>query len=139
MQGYKVYITGESYAGAYVPYFADAFLNANDTTYYNLSGILVYDGVYSYNSIEEDIPTAYFVDTWNNILDLNESFVEQVHNISNDCGYTSFIDDNLVYPPKGPLPTPPNADSSNETCNLWNMVFEAALAVNPCFDEYQST
>ena len=37
MQGYTVYIAGESYAGYYVPYFADAFLNANDTTYYNLS------------------------------------------------------------------------------------------------------
>lgn len=28
----KVYIAGESYAGYYVPYIADAFLNSKDTT-----------------------------------------------------------------------------------------------------------
>jgi carboxypeptidase D len=32
LQGRKVYITGESYAGYYVPYIADAMLNKNDTT-----------------------------------------------------------------------------------------------------------
>ncbi len=28
----KIFIAGESYAGYYVPYIADAFLNENDTT-----------------------------------------------------------------------------------------------------------
>lgn len=31
LQNWDVYITGESYAGFYVPYIADGFLNANDT------------------------------------------------------------------------------------------------------------
>lgn len=31
LQGRKVYITGESYAGYFVPYIADAMLNNNDT------------------------------------------------------------------------------------------------------------
>lgn len=31
LQGRKVYISGESYAGYYVPYIADAMLNSNDT------------------------------------------------------------------------------------------------------------
>lgn len=139
MQGYTVYIAGESYAGVYIPYFADAFLNANDTQYYNLSGILIYDGTYNYESVWDNIPTAGYVDYWNNILDLNQSFVDQVHNISDTCGYTSFMEDNLVYPPKGILPSPPNADDKDDSCNVWNMVFEAATLVNPCFDIYQST
>ena len=41
LQGRKVYIAGESYAGTYVPYIASAMLNATDTTYYNVSGILI--------------------------------------------------------------------------------------------------
>lgn len=137
MQGYTVYIAGESYAGAYVPYFADAFLNANDTTYYNLSSILVYDGVYTYDAVEENIPAAAFVDFWGPLLDLNASFVETLHNISDECGYTSFLEEALVYPPKGPLPTPPYPNADNDTCNTWNMVYDAAIAINPCFDEYQ--
>ncbi|KAK5075255.1 hypothetical protein LTR64_001460 [Lithohypha guttulata] len=137
MQGYTVYISGESYAGYYVPYLADAFLNANDTTYYNLSSILVYDGVYSYDSIGDNIPTASFVDYWGPLLDLNATFLEQLHNTSEACGYTQYLNDNLVFPPKGPLPTPPYPNDNNDTCNTWNMVYQAASAVNPCFDIYQ--
>lgn len=43
LQRRKVYITGESYAGYYVPYIADAMLNAKDTKYFNLESIMIYD------------------------------------------------------------------------------------------------
>lgn len=39
----KVYITGESYAGYYVPYIADAMLSANDSTYFGVDSIMIYD------------------------------------------------------------------------------------------------
>ena len=41
LQGRKVYITGESYAGMYVPYIASAMLNATDTEYFNVKGIMI--------------------------------------------------------------------------------------------------
>ena len=43
IKNYKIYVTGESYAGRYVPYISAAMLDQNDTEYYNLSGALVYD------------------------------------------------------------------------------------------------
>lgn len=43
MQGYKVYITGESYAGQYIPYLAEGFLKQNDTKHFNLKGIQIND------------------------------------------------------------------------------------------------
>ena len=97
----------------------------------------MYDGVYSYDSVATNIPTAAFVDEWNTLLNLNDSFVEQIHSLSKTCGYDAFMEQSLVFPPKGPLATPPNADSSNDTCNIWEMVYEAASLVNPCFDIYQ--
>lgn len=42
---FKIYVTGESYAGRYVPYISAAFLDQNNTDYYDLRGrspILVY-------------------------------------------------------------------------------------------------
>lgn len=39
----KIYITGESYAGFYIPYIADAMLNKEDTTYYGVDSIMIYD------------------------------------------------------------------------------------------------
>lgn len=50
----KVYITGESYAGKYVPYFADAMLERNDTCYYDVRGILIYDPSVASDALLED-------------------------------------------------------------------------------------
>ena len=43
LQNRKVYITGESYAGYYVPYIADAMLNTNDTTSFGVEAIMIND------------------------------------------------------------------------------------------------
>lgn len=53
LQGRKIYITGESYAGYYVPYIANAMLNANDKTYYDVEGILIYDPSTSTDAVQE--------------------------------------------------------------------------------------
>lgn len=137
MQGYTVYIAGESYAGAYVPYIADGFLNANDTTYYNLSSILVYDGVYSYDSVGEQIPMVPFVNFWEPVFDLNATTLATLRQLHEECGYAAFLEQALVFPPTGPLPTPPNADGSNDTCDVFDMTYNAGRLVNPNLDLYQ--
>jgi carboxypeptidase D len=35
---FKIFVTGESYAGRYVPYISAEMLNRNDTNYFNVSG-----------------------------------------------------------------------------------------------------
>lgn len=41
LTGRKVYLTGESYAGQYIPYIAYYMLKANDSTYFNVNGIQI--------------------------------------------------------------------------------------------------
>ena len=43
LQNRKVYIAGESYAGMYVPYISNHFLDQNDTTNFDVRGALIYD------------------------------------------------------------------------------------------------
>ena len=43
LQGYDIYIAGESFAGQYIPYIASGFLDAKDKTSFNLKGIMIYD------------------------------------------------------------------------------------------------
>lgn len=74
MQGYKVYIAGESYAGMYVPYIASAFLDTNDTTYYDLQGILIYDPSIAYDTLQAEITTLPFVEKWNGALAVPVSY-----------------------------------------------------------------
>jgi carboxypeptidase D len=49
MQGYRIYITGESFAGQYIPYIALGFLDADDQIYHNLKGIQINDGSINYD------------------------------------------------------------------------------------------
>lgn len=50
----KVFISGESYAGYYVPYIADAMLKKNDTGYYDVESILIYDPSTSLDVVQEE-------------------------------------------------------------------------------------
>lgn len=43
LKGRDVYLTGESYAGQYIPYIASYMLDQNDTDFYNVKGIQIND------------------------------------------------------------------------------------------------
>ena len=53
IQDYKVYLTGESYGGYYVPYIADAFVRANDTKYFNLKGVAINDPIIGDSTLQQ--------------------------------------------------------------------------------------
>lgn len=88
-------------------------------------------------AVQEEIPAVPFVGEWSELFNLNKTFVHHLHERYESCGYKDFAELALTYPPTGPLPTPPNADGSDTSCNLWEQVYSAALLVNPCWDEYQ--
>ncbi|KAK8255675.1 Alpha/Beta hydrolase protein [Phyllosticta capitalensis] len=131
----KIYITGESYAGYYVPYIADAMLNTNDTTYYNLNSIMFYDPSVNSDVVLEQVPAVAFVDYWAPLFNLNNTFMASLRSRADSCGYTSYLNDNLVFPPTGKLPTPP--DDSAPGCDVWDAIYNAVSLTNPCFDIYQ--
>ena len=49
----KIFITGESYAGYYVPYIANAMLEKKDKKYYDVDSILIYDPSTSTDAVQE--------------------------------------------------------------------------------------
>ncbi|KAH6674188.1 Alpha/Beta hydrolase protein [Halenospora varia] len=141
LQGRKVFITGESYAGYYVPYIADAMLNTNDTTYHNVEATMIYDPSTSYDAIQQQIPAVQFVDYWGGLFPFNDTFNAQLHNMTDSCGYTDFISEYLTFPPPGPLPSKlPGTDVNGHTldsCDVFDTIYNEVFYVNPCWDIYQ--
>jgi carboxypeptidase D len=43
LHGKNVYLTGESYAGYYVPYIAEAMFDAKDKRYFDVQGTMIYE------------------------------------------------------------------------------------------------
>ncbi|KAI0179484.1 alpha/beta-hydrolase [Hypoxylon sp. FL1284] len=137
LQGYKVYIAGESYAGAYCPYIASAMLDKNDTTLYDLSGMLIYDPVLGDSIVQDSVTTVPFVDYHKNIMTFNDSFSDYIHGLHDSCGFADYNAKYLTYPPPGPQPAGYDDTVSRECANLWSVVTDEVLSVNPCFDVYQ--
>lgn len=134
MQGYKIYVTGESYAGQYNPYIASAMLDANDTEYYNVKGMQINDPSINYDDTLIDAPAVSFLNKNSNMFNLNETFMASINNRSDACGYTAFMENALTFPPTGLLPTAPN--SSLPGCDVWDDIVTAAIYINPCFNIY---
>jgi carboxypeptidase D len=42
LQGRKVYLTGESYAGMYIPYIASHMLDEEDKVFFDVAGAMIY-------------------------------------------------------------------------------------------------
>ncbi|OTA93971.1 hypothetical protein M434DRAFT_395199 [Hypoxylon sp. CO27-5] len=137
LQGYKVYIAGESYAGAYCPYIASAMLDKNDTTYYNVSGMLIYDPVLGDDAVQSSVTTVPFVDYHHNLMTFNDSYSAHIHSLHDSCGFADYNAQYLTYPPAGPQPPNYSRSISRECQGLWNDVLNEAISINPCFDVYQ--
>lgn len=137
---YKIYVTGESYAGRYVPYIASAMLDMNDTKLFNVSGALLYDPcIGDWDFTQQEVPVVPFARENNNVMTFNESFLSDLEARHESCGYADILSTYLTYPPPGPQPAKFFNSSANTTCALWEALDHAAFAVNPCFDVYDIT
>lgn len=142
LQGYKIYIAGESYAGYYCPYIASAMLDTNDTTYYNMSGVTIYDPVLTHAEIQDVIPVVQFTEYWQGLFPFNDTFRADIKGREQECGYADWIAKYLVFPPRGPIPLPlpgthENGTTRDECAAIFMDIFNAITLINPCFDIYQ--
>ena len=55
----------------YVPYIAKNMLDANDTTYFNVSGMHIYDPLIIDQMVATTIPARAFVDYWEPVFPFN--------------------------------------------------------------------
>lgn len=142
IKNYKIYVTGESYAGRYVPYISAAMLDQNDTTHYDLSGALVYDpciGSFAYTQ-QRAVAVPYVLQN-NVLLNLNESFLQELEDLHTSCGYGEYVDTYLTFPPAGQQPPKyfNYSDPDDLACDVFDLIDTAALEVNNCFGKILCT
>ncbi|OCK73368.1 putative pheromone processing carboxypeptidase [Lepidopterella palustris CBS 459.81] len=138
IKNFKIYVTGESYAGRYVPYISAAMLDKKNKEYFDLSGALVFDpciGQFDYT--QEEVVAVPFVEANANLFNFNETFMEEIQSLHKTCGYADYIDKYLVFPPSGPQPPVFFNFSSEADCDVFDLINEAAFDPNPCFNIYE--
>ncbi|KAM7186926.1 Alpha/Beta hydrolase fold [Rhypophila sp. PSN 637] len=89
---------------------------------------------------EEEL-AQQFLGWWTNFID---TFRTHLKHRDAQCGYTDFVTEFLVYPPKNHahmphrLPGTHRNGTTRKECNdIFEDIFDAILWLNPCFDIYQ--
>ncbi|KAF8164723.1 alpha/beta-hydrolase [Crassisporium funariophilum] len=137
MKKKKLYLTGESYAGTYVPYIANYLYEHPGVVDLNLQGMWISDPSLSWDVVQENIPAVNFVHKYESVFSFNQTFMAQLDQVAAKCNYTGYMEKFVTYPPKGLLPLPGRSTFAERGCDVWDMIFDAALVVNPAFNIYR--
>lgn len=97
-----------------VPYIAN-YIYEHPGLDLKLHGISIADPSLSWGLVQQEIPALRFALAHKDLFPFNASFYAQLQNISDTCGYTTYLDDFVTYPPKGQLPLPAGATIDNVT------------------------
>lgn len=139
LKGKKFYLTGESYAGVYIPYIAN-FIYENTTTStldLDLQGIWISDPSIGWDVVQIAVPAVAFVHKYEHVFSLNQTFLAQMDSLAEQCNYADYMAKYVTYPPRGLLPLPGTNVEFDEGCDVWDMIFNASLIVNPAFNPYR--
>lgn len=123
--------------GRYCPYIASAMLERNDTAYFNVSGLMIYDPLFA-NDYLQTLPVVDFVRYWDPLFKFNSTFQKHIESQADTCGLDAFISKYLTYPPPGPFPPPEDLPGQGtfDCERLWANILDVATLRNPCFNIY---
>lgn len=134
----NLYLSGESYAGTYIPYIANYIYENPSSLDLDLQGIFISDPSLSWDVIQEEVPAVDFVHKYEHVFAFNQTFMKKLDSRAEKCNYTGYYDKYVTFPPPpGPFPLPGNSTEFDHGCDLWDAVFNAALLVNPAFNIYR--
>ncbi|KAI0045431.1 alpha/beta-hydrolase [Auriscalpium vulgare] len=141
LKGKKLYLTGESYAGMYVPFIANfIYENATDLDW-DLQGIWVSDeflaAVLGWDVVQSQIPAIAFVHKYEHVFAFNQTLMAQLDAVAAQCNYADYMEKFVKYPPTGSLPLPGESVSFDDGCNVWGMIFDEVININPAFNIYR--
>ncbi|KAF8659838.1 hypothetical protein AX16_001723 [Volvariella volvacea WC 439] len=97
-----LYLTGESYAGMYIPYILKAYFNMEEPPV-RIAKIVIGDGTITDGPVFELLPAFSVVETFPQLIGYDVDVYEYLKEQNHLCGY----DLNLTYPQDGILPPVP--------------------------------
>ncbi|KAJ5921350.1 hypothetical protein N7466_009676 [Penicillium verhagenii] len=140
IKNFKIYVTGESYAGRYVPYISAAILDEQNKEYFDLHGALAYDPcIGQFDWVQQEAPSVPLVQNNANLFGFNDTFMAELDKLHKQCGYADYIEKYLTFPPPEHQPTKIFNYTTDSDCDLFDLIYEEAFSVNPCFDLYEIT
>ena len=70
-------------------------------------------------------------------MGFNKSFVAGLADQDQKCGYAQYRKDFMQFPPNGTQPPLYLNKTADTGCDTWDLVYDTAYSVNPCFNVYE--
>lgn len=86
---------------------------------------------------QEEVTAVPFVLENQALLEFNASFLAQLESLDKSCGYADLREKYLTFPPPGNQPPVFFNYTSEANCDVFDLIDNAALTNNPCFDIYE--
>ncbi|KAG0141440.1 hypothetical protein CROQUDRAFT_51681 [Cronartium quercuum f. sp. fusiforme G11] len=123
----NLWVTGESYAGYYVTYFADYIQRHSSELALFLQGTLLIDPVLGEEILQFEVPVYTFVKRNPNAFQFKPTFMAQLAEKNRLCGYEAYLEKYLQFPPPHApfgLPEPASNGSGRveKKCELYALV-----------------
>ncbi|KAI8452520.1 Alpha/Beta hydrolase protein [Phakopsora pachyrhizi] len=136
MRNKNFYLSGESYAGYYLPYFADYIFSHQNSFPLKLQGTFLASPSLSWDVLRTQISIVPYVKRYEYVFAFNRTFMNKIEKLHEDCGYEEYLSKYLTYPPEpAPFPIPSvgtfhDDEESDHACDLSRMVSDAARRGN---------
>ncbi|KAL9013125.1 MAG: hypothetical protein Q9173_002168 [Seirophora scorigena] len=108
----NTYIMGESYAGIYIPYFAQSLLSNRSFLPLNLKAIALGDPSVGNGAAMTAVVTSTYLHQQFNVLKIPGPILSAFSAPDRACGFDQVLAQ-LTYPPKGPIVIPGNPEGLN--------------------------
>lgn len=90
-----------------------------------------------FNYAQEQVPAVPYVQEYANLFNFNDTFMEELNQRHQECGYQDYLDKYLAFPPSDRQPPEHFNSTKDAHCDVFNMAADATFATNPCFDIYE--
>lgn len=135
---FKIFVTGESYAGRYVSYISAEMIDRCDEDHLDVHGALMYDPcIGECVWTQQQAAAVPFIQEHNSVMGYNQSFLNKLADLDKSCGYADYRDKYLTFPPAGVQPHLYFNSTSDADCDAWGMGWSEAFHPNPCFNVYE--
>jgi carboxypeptidase D len=72
------------------------------------------------------------------LIFISQTFLGQLADAYETCGYAAFNEKYLTFPPPGPQPVLEGShNNKSDSCDVWTLAYTAAFRPNPCFNVYE--
>lgn len=136
LQGKKLWLAGESYAGKFIPFMADRIYKnqaQNEKAGIHLQGINMIDPFFMDNTVGKELPAMQFARQHYKSMNITDKDMRKLEAQAKKIGIADYVEKNLNYPPKGRLPVPRKLSKSN---SVYSSFKKMAKKANPCFSPF---